>query len=71
MVVYERVYNKLYIFRALKESESNVYQCLGVDYVTLSILWKVNSEKGMMEEEFGGCLVMVDVNDCGGVGGGR
>ena len=24
-----------------------------------------------MEKEFGGCLVMVDVNDCGGFGGGR
>ena len=67
MVVYKRVYNKLYIFRALKESESSTCPGLGVECLKLSILWMGNSEKSILEEGFGGCLIVVNVHDCGEV----
>ena len=57
-------------FRALKESKSNIFPGLSVKFVTLRILWHVNSEKGVIWEGLGGCLVVVDVHDCLGFGEG-
>ena len=57
------------MFRALKESESNICPGLRVEFVKLCILWHVNSERDMILEGFDCCIVVVDVRDCWGFGG--
>ena len=49
IVINECVYNKLYIFRVLKECECRTFPSLSVKSMNLRILWYNNYQSGMVE----------------------